>query len=356
MFRTAMILAALAAVSLYSQTPSPALVQKSGPYQVTLRPPADGLFAGEEMQIEFRVEDTSKDDPLTGFAPVIRAKIQSEIDMPSMRGMPIIKETGHSEGVPGDYGLHPVFVHGGEYRLRINIEPPRAAAFTVEFRLNVGDERPKGAKVESPYKLKLDRAGDGLTVRIFGPEGPVQDFDIVHEKSMHLIIVSKDLKQFAHTHPELKPDGTFVLKQIPMSGDLRIFADFAPRGKGGQVLNLPWKQAGKREAPADKVLAPATLVPVKGAWKAGRTQEVLLEGGAPLASLEPYLGAMAHLVMIHEDAETFVHAHPLDDPAKIVFLARPPKPGRYRGWVETQSKGQVYRQSFDIEVPANAGD
>ena len=47
--------------------------QTSGRFQVTLRLPADGLYAREEMQIEFRVQDTSRPDPLTDFAPVIRA-------------------------------------------------------------------------------------------------------------------------------------------------------------------------------------------------------------------------------------------------------------------------------------------
>ncbi len=336
----------------FSQAPS--LEQKAGPYLVTLRPPADGLFSAEEMQIEFRLADTSQEDPLTGFAPVIRAKIQSEIDMPSMRGMPVIRETSHPEGVPGDYGLHPVFAHGGEYRLRLHIEPPGAAAFTVEFKLQVGDERPKRGKVESPYKLKADRNGKGLTIRITDTAGPVKEFDIVHEKSMHLIVVSRDLKSYAHVHPELKPDGSFHLDEIPMSGDLRFFADFAPRGKGGQVVSFGLKVDGKRPAPADRILAPARLEPKDGAWRPGRTQEVLLAGGAPLAQLEPYLGALGHLVMIHEDAETYVHSHPLDDAEKLIFLARPPKPGKYRAWVETQSKGQVYRQSFEVEVPGNA--
>jgi hypothetical protein len=350
MSRTFLLLAAMSAAVVYSQT----LVQKSGVYQVTLRPPADGLFSSEEMQIEFQVADTSKEDPLTGFAPVIRAKIESEIDMPSMSGMPVIRETSHPEGVPGDYGLHPVFVHGGQYRLRLHIQPPGASKFTVEFKLDVGDERPKGSKAESPFKLKVDRSGDGLKIRISDAKGPVTDFDAVHEKTMHLIVVSKDLKSFAHVHPELAADGTFELKRVPFSGDLRLFADFAPKGKGAQVLSFDWKQGGKREAAPDKVLVAAKLSPVKGAWRAGRTQEVALEGGAPLKDLEPYLGAMAHLVMIHEDAATYVHAHPLDDPTRIVFLARPPKAGKYRAWVETQSKGQVYRQSFDVEVPANA--
>jgi hypothetical protein len=285
-----------------------------------------------------------------GPAPLIRAKIQSAIDMPSMAGMPVLRETAHPEGVPGDYGLHPVFAHGGEYRLKLTVEPPGEAPFEKEFKLDVGDARPAKSKAPSPYKMKVDKAGDGLTIRLSDASGPLKDFDTVHERKMHFIVVSRDLKSFAHLHPELQGDGSFQLKDLPMSGDLRLFADFAPAGKGPQVLTTGWKQGGNRAAPPDRVLAPAALKPVKGEWRAGRTQEVLLEG-APLSQLEPYLGAMAHLVMIHEDAETFVHAHPLEDPAKIVFLARPPKPGRYRAWVETQSKGAVYRQSFDVTVP-----
>jgi hypothetical protein len=350
MFRNLLLLGLAASVA-FSQ--APVLEQKAGPYQITLRLPVDGLFSAEEMQIEFRLVDASKEDPLTGFAPVIRAKILSEIDMPSMSGMPVIRETSHPEGVPGDYGLHPTFAHGGEYRLRLTIEPPGASAFTVEFKLPVGDERPRRGKIESPYKLKADRSGNSLALRVSGPEGAVKDFDIVHEKPMHLIVVSKDLKSFAHVHPELNSDGSFRLAEIPMSGDLRFFADFAPRGKGAQVLTFAMKVDGKRTAPADRILKPAQLEPKDGAWRAGKTQEVLYAGGAALADLEPYLGALGHLVMIHEDAETYVHAHPIDDPSKLIFLARPPKAGKYRAWVETQSKGQVYRQSFEIEVPGN---
>lgn len=85
-------------------------------YQITLRLPPAGLFAREEMQIEFRVEDTSRPDPLGGFAPVVRAAAEASIDMPAMSGMPKFAEAAHAEDTPGDYGIHPTFAHGGEYR------------------------------------------------------------------------------------------------------------------------------------------------------------------------------------------------------------------------------------------------
>src|SRR5215467_4532066 len=93
-------------------------------YQVTLRLPPGGLFAREEMQIEFRVEDTARPDPLGGFAPVVRAAPEATIEMPAMRGMPKFSEVAHPEDAPGDYGIHPTFAHGGEYRLTIRVHPP----------------------------------------------------------------------------------------------------------------------------------------------------------------------------------------------------------------------------------------
>lgn len=132
---------------------------KQGKFEITLRPPTSGLVAGEEMQLEFRLTDTSKEDPLLGASPVVRARIESVIDMPAMAGMPSIREVAHPEGVPGDYGLHPVFAHGGEFRLTLQISPPGEEPFQVQFPLQVEDARARKGKAESPYRLKLERSG-----------------------------------------------------------------------------------------------------------------------------------------------------------------------------------------------------
>ena len=65
--------------------------------------------------------------------------------MPEMPGMPKFTETAHAEGVPGDYGIHPTFAHGGAYRLKLTIHPPAAEAFTVEFPLEVLDASERSA-------------------------------------------------------------------------------------------------------------------------------------------------------------------------------------------------------------------
>src|SRR6185295_1502776 len=115
-FASVLLLAALGQAAEFPR-------QTAGHYQITLRLPPEGLYAQEESQIEFRIEDLSRPDPLTEYTPVVRATPQTVIDMPAMPRMPAYTETAHAEPSPGDYGIHPTFAHGGEFRLRITVAP-----------------------------------------------------------------------------------------------------------------------------------------------------------------------------------------------------------------------------------------
>src|SRR4051794_12743201 len=95
-FASALVLVAVAHAAEFPR-------QTAGHYQVTLRLPAEGLYAQEESQVEFRIEDLSRPDPLTGFAPVVRAAPQAAIDMPAMPRMPEFTELAHAEPAVGDY-------------------------------------------------------------------------------------------------------------------------------------------------------------------------------------------------------------------------------------------------------------
>src|SRR5262245_63871624 len=66
-------------------TIAPSAKSQNGKYVVTLRPlPAEGLYAGEDTDLEFFVGDASRDDPIFGPAPVIRAQIRGRFTMPAM--------------------------------------------------------------------------------------------------------------------------------------------------------------------------------------------------------------------------------------------------------------------------------
>jgi hypothetical protein len=392
----ALMLAGGAIVS--AETPS----RRAGPYEVTLLVPPGGLFAGEEMELEFRVTDSRGADAAKGGSPVLFARFQCDVDMPSMPSMGRFGEVAHRESVAGVYGVHPTFPHGGDYRFCITLLPPAEqlamsprpdASFTVEFPLEVADAsaspRPASSR-NRPYRLEVVSAPSApvagesadLELRVRLENSPdlreVTDFDLVHEKPMHLFLVRKDLAYFAHEHPEIVSAGVFRLRyRFPAPGDYRLFADVAPRDAGSQVVATTLRvQPGAGDPPAP---SPMPLGPVLSAESAGvRVQMELPRGGIaagktvtvaatlrdakgrPVIDLEPWLGAMAHLLLVHQDAETFAHAHPderepsLGRDGRIPFLVRLPKPGLYRGWLQFQRNGRVVTEEIALEaVPAS---
>jgi hypothetical protein len=347
-------------------------VRRAGAYQVALRLPESGLIAGEEMQIEFRISDATESDPVLGPLPIVRASVETTIDMPEMASMPKAKEIAHPEGVPGDYGIHPTFPHGGAYRLTMNIARPGAPVVSVEFPLEVQD-RGAVATRKAPVRFGLDvasqpkspKAGEPatlqLTVRDRG--GLASDFEIVHEKPMHLIVVSKDLGYFRHEHPQPSGDGRFEWTHtFPRPGVYHLFVDVAPRAAGSQILFGTIKVNGKRTPVNEESTSAATshveLSP--SAIESKRTSVVVAAihdriTSAAVTDLENYLGARAHLMLIHEDAVTFVHSHPDERAATtrqdgvVPFLVRLPKPGRYKAWLQFMRSGVLNTVELAVE-------
>jgi len=391
--------------ALFGQTQVPAGPprprQRAGRYEVTLHPPAAGLRAGAEMEIEFQVLDFgSADAAAAGPSPVLFARLRCEVDMPSMPSMPRFDEIAHREGVPGVYGVHPTFPHGGDYRLCITLLPPPEQAamtphpdgpFTVEFPLDVGDAaggrrpfsevRPYRLEVLASPTAPLAGAETELELRVRLENSPdlreVTDFDLVHERLMHLFLVRRDLGYFAHEHPDLVAPGVFRLRHRFLApGEWRLFADVAPRDAGGQILVAtlrvlpgegdPPPPSPMASGPVLSAAAPggvrADLEIPDGGIPAGRTVTVVARisdaRGRPIEDLEPWLGALGHLLLISRDAETFAHAHP-DERApgvgrggRIPFLVRLPRPGLYRGWLQFQRGGRVVTEEIALEARA----
>jgi hypothetical protein len=380
-------LALIAGAALAAPSP-PSQKSEDGKYIVTLRPlPADGLVAGEETDIEFFVGDARRVDPVLGPAPVIRARVRGRFTMPAMPGMPAAQSEAHVEGQPGYYGVVTAFPHGGEYVLTLSIAPPGDAPFTVQFPLKVQDGT--GKPRVRPYSVRLEtspreaRAGRPVELRFHiysrqEPKKALTVFEQVHEQLMHLIIVSRDLGYFDHVHPELDPKtGTFTLTHtFPAGGEYRLFCDTTPKDAGTQVLVAPLRVSGT-PAPEAKLTASASLQASTGdvvidlkpdatPLQARTDHQITLgytrAGGAPVTDLQPWLGALGHVVLIHEDAETMVHSHPQEEvpprgtptPSRLRFYARFPKPGLYKGWAQFQRDGRVLTAPFVLRVAGEA--
>ena len=59
----------------------------------------------------------------------------------------------------------------------------------------------------------------------------MRDFEVEHERRMHLIVVRRDGRGFQHLHPRLV-DGEWRMRMtIPQAGAYRVFADFKRDGE-----------------------------------------------------------------------------------------------------------------------------
>lgn len=187
--------------------------------------------------------------------------------------------------------------------------------FKVEFKTN-----PQTVKANEPAEL-------AFTVKNTKDE-TVKDFQIVHEKPMHLLVVSEDLSEFYHLHPEAQTDGAYKISfTFPNGGSYRLYTDFTPLNNAQVVQNFPLQVSGnarakvelKPDAKLEKNVGGLRVV-MKPDGDLTASKELMLNfqlfdaaTNKPVTDLENYLGARAHFVVISEDLEQFVHAHPMSN-------------------------------------------
>lgn len=222
--------------------------------------------------------------------------------------------------------------------------------------------------VDSGYTLVADQTQIGdetFSFTITDPDGePVADYDVLHEKQLHLIVVSTGLQTYAHLHPELAEDGQwFVALPDLAPGDYRAIADFSPAGAGQMNLGIDLVVPGgaMTETELEQTLVDeiddleVTLEAVGPAWS-----EVLItvRRGTEVLTTEPYLGVAGHLVAIAADDLTYLHTHAMDAaPAGPVrFAVELPVDGTYALYFDFKVDGKVRTAHFVIEREGTHGD
>ena len=215
----------------------------------------------------------------------------------------------------------------------------------------VVDEAPSraGARAQR-YAFRIERS-PGQTVR---------DFQVEHTKRMHLIVVRSDLTGFQHLHPTMADGGTWRGSiRLRKGGEYRMFADFRHAAKRRTLAaDVPVEGEFKRAtlpAPSPYARSDGGLDVVlyhhgSGAGAPAHVQFEVAEGGRPVtAELQPYLGALGHLVAIREGDLKYLHTHP--DAAAPAFHVEYPTAGNYRVFVQFRHRGRVHTAAFTVTVP-----
>ena len=201
---------------------------------------------------------------------------------------------------------------------------------------------------------------------------PIKTFDVLHEKLVHLIVVREGLDEFAHLHPDVDGSGMITGEfTFPKSGKYRLFADHQPQGQSPGLEVGEVNVAGNDE-PVVALVPNASPEVTVGELKAhvtialGEMEKTVRfhfvsADNKPVSDLQPYLGAMGHLVIISADGREYVHAHPLSEAktapdGAVEFAAHFPKPGIYKAWGQFQRGDSVFTVPFVLENKQPKGD
>jgi hypothetical protein len=194
-----------------------------------------------------------------------------------------------------------------------------------------------------------------LAFRVTADGRVVRDFELAHERRLHLIVVRRDLTGFQHLHPAMAPDGTWSTPiRLAAPGSYRAFADFRTRGRP-HVLTAELSAPGRAAPVALPAPAPtartSTGYDVRLALAAGRATFTVRRDGKPVRDLQPYLGARGHLVAIHAGDLAYLHVHPISQPtpgADIRFAVAAPATGSSRLFLQFRHAGRVHTAAFTI--------
>jgi hypothetical protein len=231
----------------------------------------------------------------------------------------------------------------------------------------------KADEVKSEFTFSTDQVQAeqdlNLSIKLLDSNSvPIKSFDVYHEKLLHLIVVNKDLSFFDHIHPEFKGEGIFeITTRFPAGGEYKLIADFAPKGEG-VMTKSQWVTVEGEAAPAVQAVPDSDLTQVIGNKEVKLTFDHLMAGmeldvlfsfkdlstNKAITNLQPYLGAIGHVVILSEDAEQYIHAHPTGQKTmgpvakfKVTF----PEPGIYKVWGQFQHEGSLFVAPFVVEVP-----
>ena len=242
---------------------------------------------------------------------------------------------------------------------------------TRDYRLDFAPT-PAAVTAGTPVTLRF-------TVRHPGTGEVVTDYETVHDKRYHLFVVSHDMTDFQHLHPDLQADGSWIMRlTLPKPGYYRVLSDFVPRGGSPQFLGRTLvtkgfsgdlvSQAARLEPDAQlkktigSIAASVEIepsTPIAGQY--GHLRFTLTDAttGAPIADLQPYLGAFGHTLILSEDMLDYVHSHPSEGSdnisagfggPRVTFEGYMPRPGRYRAWTQFLRQDRLTTIAFTFRV------
>lgn len=187
----------------------------------------------------------------------------------------------------------------------------------------------------------------------------VTGFQQLHERPLHLIVLSRNLVDYWHLHPTMDASGEWSVELPALApGSYRVFADFQPMGADNLTLGTDLIVPGDVHSsalPAVAITASVDEYTVALAANPAVGDNELsftVERDGEIVRTEPYLGAAGHLIAIRAGDLAFLHVHPhTGDSSIVTFTGDLPTAGIYRLFFDFSHGGAVRTAAFTLVVP-----
>ena len=222
-----------------------------------------------------------------------------------------------------------------------------------EMTLTTVPETPEPGKATKLIFIPKRKDNDSMQVPL----------DEVHEKKIHVIVVSKDLSWYDHIHPEYQADGSYTVEEVfPSGGEFIVFADYQPTGAGNQVERKTVVVNGVVKAPESFTTESlttqtdgysVTLKPSEGKLLTSNMIHLgveVTEKGKPVTDFETVMGAKGHLVIISGDGQKYLHVHPEEVDGALDLHTQFDQAGIYRAFFQFQTNGKLHTSYFTLDV------
>jgi hypothetical protein len=234
---------------------------------------------------------------------------------------------------------------------------------TMSMNLATATPLKVGEKAEVTVSLKKK---DGSPVTL-------EELKEAHTEKIHVLVIDPSLTDYHHEHPVgTDTPGEFKFSFTPKKpGAYRVWADLLPVATGAQEYVMA-------DIPADTLAEPVTnraeslstqlegltytltfKEPLKAGSAALGTLTITDEKGQVYPSLEPVMGAYAHIVGFGEDFKTIAHIHPMGpEPTQatdrgkgtLEFHLQPESPGLLRLFAQVQIGGTSKFAPFTLNI------
>lgn len=276
------------------------------------------------------------------------------------------------------------------FHLLPDFAPERPATF---LRKATGDPKPELCHFSSlgftavnlrrsPVVMRLladspPRAGEEVRVtvalsRAGGKPVTFSDLEEQHTEKFHLLVIDPTLQDYHHFHPvPTAVPGEYEFSFTPRhGGSYRLFGEVVPVVTGRALQTVADLDVAGEGPPLSGTLPLEQtigdyrfiMIPPEEGTRAGRPGIVSFDVrhvAGEAVSLEPVMGAWAHLVAFDAERSGFAHMHPLQEDLEkkldetkpeLDFMFYAEDAGVYTVWAQLKIDGRQLYAPFEIEV------